>query len=211
MAYINRLTDINTNLSSILNKQIIANTNINTITGTIQSINSNLITELNNINTSNTLMTNTFNTITLINDKLGATLNTSIHGRHISDSVPIKVNNLGEIYTVKNQLGSYANGLNDNMIETVSPWIDVSAYRYIICYYEDTNIDIIVNPNIEFAFTYDNLNIIDPNIEIILTTTSTKRIGRIDKLYIPSINYIRIKNNSSTTLDNVFFTITGCA
>ena len=79
-----------------------------------------------------------------------------------------------------------------------------------MAYYEDTNPTILQLPTIELSFTNDELSLIIPNIIVNLVNNGTKRYGRIDKIDVAGIKYIRIRNNSPTTLTNVYFTITGC-
>lgn len=219
MAYINRLTDINYNLTKSNNIQSDIDTKINNINGSVSNINnifSNIynnglnvsdITSQTSLNRIDTKM----NTLSTIDNKLGGLLSNKMYGVYNTSNVPVKVDNTGAIYTIKNQLGGFANGLNDKTItiSSVSDWIDVSSYKYIICYYEDTSIIYSEDISIEFSFTYDETTLIIPNLNISTTVNGSKRYGRMDKTYIPGINYIRLRNNSAGDLMNIFFTITG--
>ena len=198
MAYINRLTDINMNLTMLNNKQAINNNYINNINGNIDSLLK--VSESSDININNNLNT--------IGETLAGTLNTAIYGNDGTTNVHVKVDSIGNVSTFTYQLGSYANGINNGSIISASPWIDISNYKYIICYYQDSNIGLL-DPIIQFSFTNDNTNIINPNITINTVSDGIKRNGRIDKTYTTGINYIRIINKDVTTLTDVYFTITG--
>ncbi len=217
MAYVNRLTDINNNLTNSNNIQSDINMKVNNINGSVSSINNTFSNIYNNgLNVSDTISQISLNsidtkidTLTTIDNKLGGLLSNKMYGTYNTSNVPVKVDNMGAIYTVNNQLGGFANGLNNKTISTVSDWIDVSSYRYIVCYYEDTSTSYSEDISVEFSFTYDETTLIIPNINIIPNVSGFKRYGRLDKTYIPGINYIRLRNNSMDDLTNVFFTITG--
>jgi hypothetical protein len=152
----------------------------------------------------------THNNLVTIGNTLAGTLNTAIYGNDGTTDVQVKVDSVGNVSTIGYQLGSYANGINNGSIISASAWIDISDYKYIICYYQDANPSILNNPTIQFSFTNDNSTLIIPNITINTVSDGVNRYGRIDKTYTTGINYIRVVNNSINTLTNVYFTITGC-
>lgn len=231
MAYINRLTDINMNLINMNDKQLIENTKLNNINGNLDSIlktSNNILTTISNTTPTaiihtylNTISTNLTNTLSVsdttihtylntINTNLTSTLNTSILGYNGTTNIPVKVDTHGNVSHVSHQLGSYANGINNGSIISTSNWIDINDYKYIVAYYEDTNISVVQFPTIELSFTNDELTLIIPNITINLVVNGLKRYGRTDKIETPGIKYIRIRNNSSNIFTNVLLTITGC-
>ncbi len=219
MAYVNRLTDINNNLTNSNNIQSDINMKVNNINGSVSSINNTFSNIYNNgLNVSDTISQTSLSsidtkidTLTTIDNKLNGLLLNKMYGTYSDAVIPVKVDSTGSFYTNKNQLGTYANGLNNKTIVTVSDWINVSDYQYIVCYYEDTTITSNDDIIIEFSFTYDETTLIIPNISITPVINGGKRRGRLDKTYIPGINYIRIRNSSSSyDFTNVVFTVTGC-
>ena len=287
MAYINRLTSINTNLVNMNDKQSISNTRLNNINGNLDSIATSSNGLLTSVNTGlnaisdrlndtlssadasthtylNTIVTNlndTFsvsdaaghtylntivntlggllyvsdasshtylNTIaTNLNDTLSVsdaaahtylntiassfadTLDVAIYGSDGTTNRQIRADTLGNVSAISYQLGSYANGISNGSIITESSWIDITDYTYIVAHYEDTNFSLLQNPVIELSFTNDELSLIIPNITINLINNGTKRYGRIEELNVAGIKYIRIRNTASSTLTNVYLTITG--
>jgi hypothetical protein len=213
MAYINRLTDINMNLMNINDKQLTGNTKLNNINGNLDSIltsSNNILTTLNSTINVNDNMTHTY--LNTISTNLTGTLNSAIFGNNGTTNTQVKVDTLGNISSISYQLGSYANGIDNGSIDALdsSGWFDITDYTYIVAYYEDTKHLVSDDISVEFSFTDDELSLIIPNIIINLVNNGTKRYGRIDKLDVPGIKYIRIRNESSTILTNVYFTITGC-
>lgn len=174
MAYINRLTDINTHLQSLNDKFIYNNNKTNIINGTINTINNKL---------NNTINVNDKNVQTLLNNIINLGISTTA-----------SVNKKG-------YKGNIINNTNLNINDEVI--FNIIGYKTSLLSYQDESI-LINTPitiygsidNIDYVF----IGLLYPTIFIGSNETVRSAKSTFDMNYF---NYIKIKNNSSYNYINV--------
>ena len=108
------------------------------------------------------------------------------------------------------QYGSYGNVANNVasiLPSGVTAGIDVSAWSYFVGAYEDYNGATVGDIKLEYSFdniTYYTLF----NTQIFPSGTAPRR-ANINKQDIPAVNYIRLRNGTSSTLSSVTLTLLG--
>lgn len=108
------------------------------------------------------------------------------------------------------QYGSYGNVANNVpsiLPSGVTSGVDVSAWSYFVGAYEDYNEATVGDIRLEYSFdntTYYTLF----NTQIFPSGTGPRR-ANINKQDIPAVNYIRLRNGTSSTLASVTLTLLG--
>jgi hypothetical protein len=115
----------------------------------------------------------------------------------------------GSVTASANQYGSYANVANNITLASSSftAGVNVSDWSYFIGYYEDTTP---VTPvgQIRVQYSFDNVTYYNLfNTQIF--ASGTPRTATINKTDIPGINYLRLSNNTTSSLTGVVFTVMG--
>jgi hypothetical protein len=115
----------------------------------------------------------------------------------------------GSVTASANQYGAYANVANNITLtsSSVTAGVNVSAWTYFIGYYEDTTA---VTPvgQIRVQYSFDNVTYYNLfNTQIF--PSGTPRTATINKTDIPGINYLRLSNNTTSSLTGVVFTVMG--
>ena len=121
------------------------------------------------------------------------------------------VNPSGSQLAVKaQQYGSYGNVAN-NVVSIlpsgVTAGIDVSAWSYFVGAYEDYNGATVGDISLQYSF--DNITYYTLFNTQIFPSGSSPRRANINKTDIPAVNYIRLRNGTSSTLTSVTLTLLG--
>jgi hypothetical protein len=117
----------------------------------------------------------------------------------------------GSVTASANQYGSYgnlANNVASILTGGVTSGIDVSAWSYFVGAYEDYNGATVGTISLEYSFdniTYYTLF----NTQIFPSGTGTPRRANINKQDIPAVNWIRLRNGTTSTLASVTVTLLG--
>jgi hypothetical protein len=116
----------------------------------------------------------------------------------------------GSVTASANQYGSYANAANNISIlpSGVTSGINVSTWSYFVGAYEDYNGATVGTISLEYSFdniTYYTLF----NTQIFPSGSGTPRRANINKQDIPAVNWIRLRNGTSSTLSSVTLTLLG--
>ena len=108
------------------------------------------------------------------------------------------------------QYGSYgnvANNLASLLPSSATAGIDVSNWSYFIGYYQDYNGA--TTGNIRLQYSFDNITYYNLFNTQIFPSGSSPRTATINKQDIPGINWIRLYNETSSTLVSVTLTLLG--
>ena len=108
------------------------------------------------------------------------------------------------------QYGSYgnvANNLASLLPSSATSGIDVSAWSYFVGYYQDYNGA--TTGNIGLQYSFDNITYYNLFGTTIFPSGTGTRTATIYKQDIPGINWIRLYNETSSTLISVTLTLLG--
>jgi hypothetical protein len=140
---------------------------------------------------------------------------TNMTGTEVWRGLDVAVKNAvaitGSVTASANQYGSYGNLANN--VASILPGgvtseIDVSAWSYFVGAYEDYNGATVGTISLEYSFdntTYYPLF----NTQIFPSGTGTPRRANINKQDIPAVNWIRLRNGTTSTLASVTVTLLG--
>jgi len=110
------------------------------------------------------------------------------------------------------QYGSYGN-LANNVVSIlpagVTAGIDVSAWSYVVGYYEDYYVGTPLVGALRLQYSFDNITYYNLFNTQIFPSGSSPRTANINKQDIPAINWIRFKNDTSSTITSVTITLLG--
>jgi hypothetical protein len=111
------------------------------------------------------------------------------------------------------QYGSYgnlANNLASILPSGVTSGINVGDWSYFVGYYEDYYVGTPLVGALRLQYSFDNITYYNLfNTQIFPSGSGTPRTANINKQDIGAINWIRFKNDTSSTITSVTITLLG--
>jgi len=130
----------------------------------------------------------------------------------ISNAVSVQNATATQLAVKAQQYGSYGN-LANNVISIlpagVTSGIDVSGWSYVVGYYEDYYAGTPTVGALRLQYSFDNITYYNLFNTQIFPSGTAPRTANINKQDIPGINWIRFKNDTSSTMTSVTITLLG--
>jgi hypothetical protein len=174
-------------------------------------VNANLRTSTGGLLTSTSVGTK--NTLDVVAERLNTangSLTSTLSGSGNSvNSLDVAVQNTPSVKAT--QYGSYgnvANNLASLLPSSTTAGINVADWSYFVGAYEDYNGATTGTISLEYSFdniTYYTLF----NTQIFPSGSGTPRRANINKQDIPAVNWIRLRNGTSSTLTSITLTLLG--
>jgi hypothetical protein len=195
---------LKTNTQGVLSTNAIIETDNGALTSTIDD-------DINALDVSVKNVVNT-NLRTSVNGLLTSTnVGTTVNALDVS----IKGTETTQLAVKAKKYGSWGNVYNNEISvlpSTASPSINVSDWAYVGGWYEDYT-STFGSGMIKIQFSFDNITFYDINNVSLYPNTGTggKRTTSLYKIDLGGLNYIRMFNDTTTTLTGVTFTVWGAS